>query len=356
MPHVRRPRLPAEWEPQAGVMLTWPHADGDWGDALGEITRFFRRIGVEIASRETLLNVCFSPTHAAEIREQLRHAGAPNERTLFAIAASDDSWARDHGPLTTLLGQTPVLNDFTFNGWGGRFAATKDTAITGGLSAQGTFATAKLQPRDLVLEGGAVETDGQGTLLATRRSILGSDRNPGLDITAVEHRLAEWLGIERFLWLDHGALEGDDTDSHIDTLARFVDPQTIVFVTAETDDPDFTELDQMRRQLAGFRDRKGRGYRLLPLPPAGGRHAADGRRLPASYANFLIINGAVLFPSYGCAADARARRVVEQAMPDHAIVSVDCRTPIEQNGSLHCLTMQFPAGLVLRDTAQSIPA
>jgi agmatine/peptidylarginine deiminase len=328
-------------------MLTWPHAGTDWADDLAEVTPVFARIGAEIARRELLLNVCQSAQHATDIHRALRDAGAPPANLRYALARSDDTWARDHGALTVLRDGAPLVLDFRFNGWGGKFDAAHDDAITARLAEQGAFGAAAWEPQTLVLEGGAVETDGRGTLLATRHSVVTATRNPDLGSAAVEARLRETLGIERFLWLEHGALSGDDTDGHIDTLARFCDPATIVYATAAADDPDRPGLEAMRAELASLRQADGTPYRLVALPPPGIHRDRDGRRLPATYANFLILDGAVLVPVYGVANDASALRTLAECFPGRAVVGIDCRAIIRQNGSLHCLTMQFPRELPL---------
>ena len=356
MPYSPRVRLPAEWEPQAGVMLTWPHKGTDWADRLGDVYPVFAAIGAAIAARERVLSVCHSPDHAAEVRRHLHAAGARSDRLLFAMADSNDSWARDHGPLTTLADGQATLHAFVFNGWGGKFEAALDAAIPARLRAQGSFAETPMQAHGLVLEGGAIETDGQGTLLATRSSVISATRNPGYDQGAMEQALAERLGLDRFLWLDHGDVSGDDTDGHIDTLARFADPGTIVHATAPPGDQDHAALAAMAAQLAALRTRDGRPYRLLALPFPGVHRDHDGRRLPATYANFLVVNGAVLLPTYGVAEDRGAVRIMQAAFANREIVAIDCREIIRQNGSLHCLTMQFPAQVELRDTLEFVAA
>lgn len=346
------PRLPAEWERQSGVMLTWPHEDSDWAERLDRVYPVFAQIGAAVSNHEVLLSVCHSAVHREQVRDRLLDAGARPERLRFALADSDDTWARDHGPLTTVHGGEPLLNDFRFNGWGGKFAAERDTLISHTVHAHGGFADAAIDVRDFVLEGGAVETDGAGTLLATRSSVITDTRNPGLDQAAIERLLRGWLGFDRFLWLDHGDVSGDDTDGHVDTLARFADHETILYATAPEGDADHTELDAMARQLASFRTREGQPYRLLALPFPGVHRDADGRRLPATYANFLVINGAVLLPVYGVVEDGAAIAIVQSAFPGRTVVPIDCREVIVQNGSLHCLTMQFPEGLSLHDAWQ----
>ena len=353
MPNPQGVRLPAEWEPQSGVMLTWPHERGEWGERLGDTNTVFVQIGAAIAAHEKLLSVCQSCGHAATVRQMLLESGARPDALIFCVADSNDTWARDHGPLTTLSSGAALLNDFNFNGWGGKFEAGLDAAISRGLHAQGAFADSAICSRDFVLEGGAIETDGRGSLLATRSSIISDTRNPGYSEHQIEHALHDWLGIGRFLWLDHGDISGDDTDGHIDTLARFTDPDTIVHATAPPRDRDHAGLTAMAQQLQGFRNPDGRPYRLLPLPFPGIHKDAAGRRLPASYANFLVINDAVLLPVYGVTGDSEAVTVMQRAFPGRQIASVDCRRIIEQNGSLHCLTMQFPAQVELCDTLES---
>lgn len=341
-------RLPAEWEAQAGVMLTWPHEESDWGDRLEQVEQVFTNIAAAITREETLLCICRDQRHRKRIEALLGAAGVNRSRLCFGFAPSNDTWARDHGPLTTLDGKgLPLLHDFRFDGWGGKFPAAKDDAITRRLHDQGCFGDTPLESHPLVLEGGAIETDGLGTLLATRSSVLDPARNPGWDEAQITALLGDALGLQRFLWLDHGEITGDDTDAHIDVLARFIDPHTIVHATAPSGDRDHPALTAMARQLGSFRDRSGRPYRLIPLPFPGIHWDEDGRRLPASYANFLITNRSVLLPVYGAAGDLEAQRILQDCFPARTIVPIDCRSLIRQNGSLHCLTMQFPQAMPL---------
>ena len=333
--------------------MTWPHPGGDWGGQLAAAYAASADIGAVITRHQALLSVCRSPQHAKSVGQMLRRSGADMARALFCIADSNDCWTRDHGPLTTLAGNRPVLNDFGFDGWGGRFAGALDTAITGRLYRQKVFGGASIRPQDLVLEGGAVETDGCGTLLATRSSILSRRRNPDQEPARIERSLRDSLGFERILWLDHGQLSGDDTDGHVDTLARFATPDTILYSTAPAGDDDHPPLAAMHRQLRGFRTLDGRPYQLRALPFPGVHRGADGRRLPASYANFLIINRAVLAPTYGVSQDQEAIAVFKQAFPDREIHAVDCRPLIQQNGSVHCLTMQLPQQVRLRGSLET---
>ncbi len=345
---MNAPRLPAEWEPQSGVMLTWPHDGGDWALMLDSVEPVFVHLAREISRRESVLIVCRDAALRRHVQQRLREADACLARIDCRLAPSNDSWARDHGPIT-VLGRNgrPRLLDFTFNGWGGKYPAERDNAITAELARQGVFGDTPVGAIDFVLEGGSIDSDGQGRLLTTEACLLSPQRNPRLDKADIEQILRKHLGAEQILWLKHGALAGDDTDSHIDTLARFCDPRTIAH--ASCDDPadeHYTGLQAMQDELHALRDADGRPYRLVPLPLPGARYNADGERLPATYANFLIIDGAVLVPTYGDPQDAVALQRLQTCFPGRAIIPIDARPLIEQFGSLHCVTMQLPAGVL----------
>ena len=342
-------RFPAEWATQSGVMLTWPHADSDWAARLDEVEPVFAEIASQIARKESVLIVVTGTSHRQHVEQQLVRHSCLLTQVRFAIAPSNDTWARDHGPITVLANGQPRLLDFTFNGWGNKHPADQDNAINRELQRQGSFGEIPLESLEVVLEGGSIDTDGEGSLLTTRHCLLNPSRNPGLNQTQLEDQLRTLLGVDRILWLNHGYLAGDDTDSHIDMLARFCPDDTIAHV--QCDDPDdehYSELQAMQSELAQLRTRKGRPFRLLPLPWPAPIFNARGKRLPASYANFLVVNDAVLVPQYGDTKDQPACAQLQTAFPDRAIVGINCRPLIEQYGSLHCLTMQFPAG-VLQD-------
>ncbi len=342
-------RLPAEWEPQTGVMLTWPHAGGDWADILEEVEPVFLAIAEAVARRENLLVNCADEDQAGHVKRALLERGLSENRLFIALTPSNDTWARDHGPLTVSGDAGVRLLDFRFNGWGNKYPAGKDNAINRGLSDAGWFGDCPMETVELILEGGSIDSDGCGTLLTTTSCLLNPQRNPGLSRQAIEAELQARLGTDRVLWLDHGCIEGDDTDGHIDMLARFADPQTLIYQSC--DEPGYgcyAALKTMEDELRAFRDREGRPYRLVALPWPQARHAADGERMPASYANFLLINGAVLMPTYRDPADAVAARQLQSCFPDRELVSIDCLPVIRQHGSLHCLTMQLPAGIGLQ--------
>ena len=322
-------RLPAEWEPQSGVMLTWPHANTDWAPMLSEVRKTYDEMSYEIRRREALLLV-----------------GAP----------SNDTWARDHGfisltPNPSHVGEgnnfsqtgENLLLDFCFNGWGEKFPADLDNAINRRLYDEGSVKGEYVDHLDFVLEGGSIESDGKGTIFTTSCCLLAPHRNQPLTREQIEERLKECLYADRVLWIDHGHLTGDDTDGHIDTLVRIAPDDTLLYIGCDDPkDEQYEELRLMEEQLRTFRTTDGKSYRLkrLPLP----RPIYDnGERLPATYANFLVINGAVLCPTYAQPdLDAEALRIIGEAFPDREIVGIDCRSLIKQHGSLHCCTMQFP--------------
>lgn len=335
-------------------MLTWPHPGTGWAPILAQTFQVFAQIASAISRDEIVLNVCGNPRQQETIAELLETSGAHRERLRFALADSDDTWARDHAPISTVTGDSVQLNDFAFDGWGGKYPARRDTRINRKLDRQGIFGKAEMYTHQLVLEGGAIETDGLGTLLATRSSVLDRARNPRMTDREIELLLREVLGIRRFLWLDHGELSGDDTDAHIDILARFTDPHTIVYSSAPADDQDHQALNAMCQQLCSFRNADGNPYRLRELPFPGILRDEDGRRLPAGYANFLVTNQSVLVPVYGVPADTQAMILLGDCFPGRRVVPIDCRTLVQQNGSLHCLTMQLPAAVHIHNAVEAV--
>ncbi len=340
-------RLPGEWAPQSGVMLTWPHAETDWAPRLSEVEAIFAEIASQIARRETVLIVVTGTSHRQHVEQQLIRQSCLLRRVKFAIAASNDSWARDHGPITVLDSDQPRLLDFRFNGWGNKHPAELDNRINRELQRQNIFSGIPLEDIDLILEGGSIDSDGEGTLLTTSACLLAATRNPDYDRAGIEKKLRQLLGAERILWLEHGYLAGDDTDSHIDMLARFCSADTIAYVRCEQPgDEHFPELEAMQAELQRLRTADNTPYNLVPLPFPAPVYGAEGQRLPASYANFLIINGAVLVPQYGDMKDAVALSQLQRCFPQREMIGIDCRPLIEQYGSLHCLTMQFPAGVL----------
>ncbi|MDR7135783.1 agmatine/peptidylarginine deiminase [Lysobacter niastensis] len=342
MPNVAR--FPAEWEPQSAVLIAWPNADTDWADRLGEVEETYIALVAAITRFQPAVIIVADEDVEAYARARLSSARIDMDGVRFVEAPYDDTWLRDSGPISLREGPGFRLLDFRFTGWGGKFDASQDDLLVERLHEAGTFLNSARQSIDFALEGGAIETDGAGTLLSTWQCL--HERHPEVSREELTAKLAGWLQQDRVLWLDHGYLEGDDTDAHIDTLARFAGSDAIVFQGCDDPtDSHYAELQAMANELAALTTRDGLPYRLFPLPwpqPV----IDEGRRLAASYANFLIVNGAVLMPAYGDPADASAQAVLAEAFPDRQIVPVPCRPLIWQNGSLHCITMQLPKGLV----------
>jgi len=340
-------RLPAEWEPQSGVMLTWPHLHGVWGRQMEGVDRTFVQIAQAIAQREIVLIVCRDETHREQIQALLRASAVKMENIRFHIAPSDDVWARDHGPITVIENGAPHLLDFIFNGWGNKYASSLDDDITRRLVEAGAFGSTLAHKVDIVLEGGSIDSDGRGSILTTSHCLLSPNRNPGLDRRQLEIVFREQFGAARVLWLEHGELEGDDTDGHVDTLARFCDEHTIAYMACDnpTDD-QYAELKAMENELKAMRDADGAPYRLAPLPSPSPIIDEKQQRLPATYANFLVINGAVLVPTYNDPMDDLALQRLEECFPQRQVIGIDARPLIRQYGSLHCVTMQLPLSVI----------
>lgn len=339
-------RLPAEWERQSGVQLTWPHKDTDWADVLEDAIEVFSDIAAEVSKREKVMIVAHD---IQEVRLQLRN-DTNLKNVVFAEIPSNDTWARDHAPLTVVDGETPVMMDFCFNGWGMKFAADKDNCMTRRLyNEYRHLFTPELKYGkclDFVLEGGSVESDGRGTLMVTSECLLSQNRNEFLEQDEIEEILKQRLGAECVLWVNNGGIDGDDTDGHIDTLARFCSPDTIAYVGQPgEEDEDYYDMKMMEDELTAFRTKEGEPYNLVKLPYV--KFEVDGEPLPATYANFLIMNGAVLCPVYDLPEDDEALAAIASAFPGREIVAIDCRTLIKQHGSLHCVTMQYPENVVL---------
>jgi agmatine deiminase len=334
-------RLPAEWEPQDGVLLAWPHEGSDWRPYLDAVEPVFVEIVRQISRFEQVIIAAPDPE---TVREQLAEGGALMERVRVYQVETNDTWARDFGPITVQEGGVPRLLNFGFNGWGLKFASDLDNRINRRLQALGAWGAA-LETVGLILEGGSIESDGRGTVLSTEECLLNDNRNPHLIREELEEELHGLLGCDRFLWLANGYLAGDDTDSHVDTLARLCPEDTIAYVSCDDrEDEHYPALKAMEGEIAAFRTKEGRPYRMSPLPWPAARFDEEGTRLPATYANFLVINEAVLVPTYQDPNDAAALEAISGAFPGREIVGVDCLPLILQHGSLHCVTMQLPKG------------
>ena len=339
---MNRPFLPAEWEEQAFIQLTWPHKETDWDYMLDEVEECYINIAREILSRERLIVVTPEPEHVEQV---LAKAGISSDNLTLVKIETNDTWARDHAFITTIDEDgNAILNDFCFNGWGMKFAANLDNQINKKLMKEDLLQGKYVSRLNFVLEGGSIESDSDGTLLTTAECLLSDNRNDNLSREEIEKYLKSAFHVEKVLWLENGFLEGDDTDSHIDTLARLCPDNTIVYVKCnDKDDIHYSALKAMEDELMQFTNCRGEHYRLLPLPFPDAVYDENDERLPATYANFLIMNGAVLCPVYNQEEnDKEALKVLQSAFPDHEIIGIDCSPLIRQHGSLHCITMQYP--------------
>ncbi|MDE6321808.1 MAG: agmatine deiminase family protein [Muribaculaceae bacterium] len=337
-----RRRLPAEWEIDNAVLLTWPHKFSDWEYMLDEVESCYLNI-IEQLAKYVKVRLLVHPAITAETLQKLHsHLGDAIDAVEVIPLDTNDTWTRDYGPITTIDDGKYVLNDFKFNGWGLKFAADKDNLVNQRLYGASCDYANRL---NFVLEGGSIESDGHGALLTTTRCLMSPNRNGQSSREEIERYLIRTLGVEKVLWVDHGNLAGDDTDSHIDTLARFAPDGTILYVACDDEnDPHFAPLQSMKADLEQLTDVDGNSYTLVALPwPDGIYDVASGERLPATYANFLVTSEAVFVPTYAQPAnDAKALEIIGGVFKNHKIIGIDCRALIRQHGSLHCATMQLP--------------
>lgn len=336
---TRQFRLPAEWEKQSYIQLTWPHIETDWNYMLDEVEDCFYNIAKEIATRQPLLLV------APHFPKRLQNTPFSANITYFECS-TNDTWARDHGFITLVddIGNAQLL-DFQFNGWGMKFAANLDNQINRRLHESHKILQGEYVNRlNFVLEGGSIESDGMGTLLTTSSCLLAPNRNQPMKRSDIETSLKDYFNVNNVLWIDYGYLSGDDTDSHVDTLARLCPNNTIVFVGCNDKlDEHYNELNQMKQQLTTFTNSRGEPFRLLELPMPDSIFDSEGLRLPATYANFLIMNNVILYPTYNQKEnDVKAAMVLNEAFPGYEIIGINCNALIKQHGSLHCVTMQYP--------------
>ena len=331
-------RLPAEWEEQEFVQIVFPHKDTDWSGYLDEAIDNFVQITLNISKYQKCLVVSKNLTHIKSLLSKNKN----KKNITFVRIESDDTWSRDFGGITIKNGNTSTILDFKFNAWGKKFPFKLDNQITTKLKLKGLFKGYTHKSISFVLEGGAIESDGEGVIMTTSACLLNKNRNKFLTKSSIEKQLILELGAKKILWLNSGALIGDDTDSHIDTLARFVSDDTIVYQSCDDkNDEHYIELKKMEEELKTFTNLKGIAYKLIPLPWIEAKYFED-ERLPATYANFLIINNAVLVPTYNDKNDNNALNIFKKLFPKREIIGIDCSTLIKQHGSLHCVTMQYP--------------
>ncbi len=335
-------RLPAEWEPQSAIIIAWPHSSGDF-ESLPEVENSYQFIAETISRFQPLIIVCKDHIHQHHIDSLLN-----NKRIHYIQADYNDIWVRDTLFLTIEINNQPALLNFRFNGWGNKYPHDGDNALNPTLLKNRIFNNLPVMNIDFVLEGGSIDSDGQGTLITTSNCLLNPNRNPEYDRNDIHQLLCKKLGGRYIHWIEQDNLAGDDTDAHIDTLVRFCSVNTLAYSACnDPEDEHYASLKKLATQLQSFRTPTNQSYKLVELPLPAPIFDKTGLRLPANYANFLIINGAILVPVYNDPMDSIALARLALCFPDREVIACPCLPLIHQFGSLHCMTMNFPATLSL---------
>ncbi|BBA79316.1 Agmatine deiminase [cyanobacterium endosymbiont of Rhopalodia gibberula] len=340
--------LPAEWYEQDGVVLTWPHQDTDMAPFLKQVYPIYLKISQAITQRQKLVLIVHDSILKSKVENQLISYKVDLKNVIFIIAPTNDIWIRDYGIITLINSQKKLkINNFIFNGWGNKYTSYLDNRINSYLIDQVINPEVKTESIPFVLEGGAIDSNGKGTLLTTKSCLFNTNRNPQFTQRQTKKILTEKLGAKKIICLEHGYLEGDDTDSHVDTLVRFAPKNTIVYVTChDKKDSHYKDIQGLEAELKDLKTEEAKNYNLISLPWPEPKYNAQGNRLPATYANYLIINGAVLVPIYRDRSDEIALIQIQKAYPNYHIIGIDCLPLIYQFGSLHCISMQLPKGLL----------
>lgn len=337
-------RMPAEWGPHRATWLSWPHNPETWPTQLERVKDIWIQMIRELAPHEVVYLLIHDPPARQEVSSRLKAAGAPLDRVVMLPIATVDVWMRDYGP-TFIVRQEQkeaplALNDWIFNGWGGKYKLyERDDGVAREIAR---LLGLPVFEHPIVLEGGSIEVNGAGLCLTTEQCLLNTNRNPHLDRGEIERYLQDSLGVERIVWLGEG-IAGDDTDGHIDDIARFVDSSTVVCaVEADSSDVNYVPLQENLERLKGDRDALGRKLEVVPLPLPG-VVSCDGSRLPASYANFYIANQVVLVPIFDHPHDSLAVGLLGELFPARKVIGLRCADVVAGMGAIHCVTQQEPA-------------
>ncbi len=338
-------RMPAEWETHVGTWFSWPRPEGiSFPDKYDTVPPVYAELIKHLVKVEDVNINVWHAEMEAWVRGLLKDNGTPLERVKFHHFPAYEPWCRDHGPIFLVRDQDGkherAIVDWAYNAWGGKYppfdlddAVPQHVAKLRGLP---------LFSPNIVMEGGALELNGKGTLLTTEACLLNPNRNPDLSKEQIEQYLKDYLGVTNILWLGDGIV-GDDTDGHVDDLTRFVNPTTVVTIVEEDpQDENYHLLQENLKRLQSMKDQDGRPLRVVELPMPG-LVEFDGQRLPASYANFYIANGIVLVPTYRHANDQKAIDILQREMPAHKVIGVDSTELIWGLGSFHCISQQEPA-------------
>lgn len=326
-------RLPAEWEESSFIQLVYPPIQSDWKDYFDEIQCYYDNLIETITKYEDLLLVVEN--------EELKQKFANNKKVFCEVYKTNDTWARDTSAITIYEDNKPLLLNFNFDGWGNKFDARLDNAMTKSISKK---YSQNIKDIDIVLEGGAIESNGEGIILATTEAVLNPNRQE-LSREDANNIFINEFGAKKILWIENGYLSGDDTDSHIDTLARFIKSDTIAYVKCDDiNDEHYEALKKMEEEIKSFTDLNGEKFKLVELPFVNPKYY-DDERLPATYANFLFVNGALLVPIYDDINDDIALNNLQKALPNLEVKGIESTILTRQHGSLHCISMQFPKGV-----------
>lgn len=320
-------RIPAEWEEQEALIVVFPPKKSDWAHSINEIHQTYLEFITQIARFQRCLVVCEDKNALANL--------LPNLQNIELIEMpTNDTWIRDFGGINVYKRHKRRTYDFVFNAWGNKFEANLDNTITAQLFEKGHL-EGKLKSFDFVLEGGSIDSNGRGVMLSTAYCLFEENRNPNMSKKKIKKTLMNLFGLKELIILKHGALMGDDTDSHIDTLARFINKNTIAYVKCyDKEDEHYTELKKMEKEL------EKTGYNLLPLPLPSAKYF-NNHRIPATYMNFVLINNAVLVPTYSDAYDAEVLETFARHFPEREIVGIESSVLIREHGSLHCASMNI---------------
>ncbi len=334
----------AEWENDPAVLLAWPHADTDWAPILDQAQECVADIAGAVTSLGRRV-IILTPEPEATL-STLGKKSTPELITVVEYT-TNDTWARDFGPITIIGPDGSLIPiDFQFNGWGLKFAADRDNLASSALQRVGILNTPLENRRSFILEGGSVDSDGKGTIITTSECLLSPNRNGSTPKEEIDTYLKSTLGANRIIWLENGALLGDDTDSHIDTLARFAPDNRLIYCSClNPTDANYDAICRMENEIMTLAPQLGLTPVALPLPDPV-FDPEDGHQLPATYANFLALPEAILMPTYGQPeADRRAASILSKTFA-RPVIEIDCRVLVRQHGSLHCMTMQIPSKIL----------
>lgn len=340
--------FPAEWSPQEAILLCWPHKSMDWHALLNKVEPVFEQIVDYICRHQKLILIAHDEIHQTAIKLKLTKNNINTTSIKWLLHTNNDTWCRDYGPISIFKNGKCIALDFSFNGWGKKFKYENDN-LTSQKLKRTNLLNGEMETIDFILEGGSIETDGLGTILTTEQCLLSANRNSQLNQKQIEETLSKNLGCNRILWLKHGHLEGDDTDAHIDNLARFCNANTIAYASCNDEtDVHYHSLKAMESELKTFVTKDKNKYSLIPLLIP--KPIFDNeQRLPASYANFLITNHYVLVPTYNDPQDRINLDKLQKVFNDRKVIGIPSNEIIKQYGSIHCLSMQLPSHTINKE-------